>query len=139
MKQELKVPRMGESISEATIGEIFKETGSPVKRDEEILELETDKVNQVIYAPAAGTLTIQVKREDVVRVGDVIGFVETEAQLQPLLLPSQLKRKKNQRKKKSRKKQKNRRKNPQRSPPSRRNQPRLRQRQRLLHLRPRHE
>lgn len=78
MKQELTVPRMGESISEATIGEIFKETGSPVKRDEEILELETDKVNQVIYAPAAGVVTIQVKREDVVRVGDVIGFVDTE-------------------------------------------------------------
>lgn len=77
MKQELIVPRMGESISEATIGEIFKESGAQVKRDEEILELETDKVNQVIYAPAAGTLTLQIKRDDVVRVGDVIGMVET--------------------------------------------------------------
>lgn len=81
MKQELIVPRMGESISEATIGEIFKESGALVKRDEEILELETDKVNQVIYAPAAGTLTLQIKRDDVVRVGDVIGMVETEGEV----------------------------------------------------------
>ncbi len=83
MKQELKVPRMGESISEATVGEIFKETGSYVKRDEEILELETDKVNQVIYAPAAGLLTLNVQREAVVRVDDLIGSIETDSKEAP--------------------------------------------------------
>ena len=83
MKQELKVPRMGESISEATIGEIFKETGSQVNRDEEILELETDKVNQVIYAPVAGVLTLNVARDAVVRVDDVIGLIDTESQRAP--------------------------------------------------------
>ncbi len=79
MKIEIKVPAMGESISEATIGTIMKPTGSAVKADEEILELETDKVNQVLYAPQAGVITIQVKPEQVVKIGDVIGFVDTEA------------------------------------------------------------
>ncbi len=80
MRHELKVPRMGESISEVAIGEIFKGTGSQIKRDEEILELETNKVNQLICAPVAGMLTITVEREQLVRVGDAIGFIETDGQ-----------------------------------------------------------
>lgn len=76
MGQEIKVPQMGESISEATVGAIFKESGSPVKMDEEILELETDKVNQVLYAPAAGTLQLSIQVDDVVKIGQAIGSVE---------------------------------------------------------------
>lgn len=78
MKIEIKVPAMGESITEATIGTIIKPTGSAVKADDEVLELETDKVNQVLYAPQAGVITIQVKPEQVVKIGDVIGYVDTE-------------------------------------------------------------
>lgn len=51
MKVEIKVPAMGESVSEATISRIIKASGSLVRRDEEVIELETDKVNQVLYAP----------------------------------------------------------------------------------------
>lgn len=78
MKQEITVPRMGESITEAKIGSILKLSGSSVKMDEEILELETDKVNQAIYAPESGILMLNVKAQDVVKIGQVIGYVETE-------------------------------------------------------------
>jgi len=58
MKNNITIPSMGESITEATVGEILKSPGSFVKTDEEILELETDKVNQVLYAPSAGALSL---------------------------------------------------------------------------------
>ena len=76
MKAEIKVPAMGESISEATVGSILKPSGSQVEADDEILELETDKVNQVLYAPQKGTLQLQVAPEQVVKIGDVIGYVD---------------------------------------------------------------
>lgn len=80
MKVEIKIPAMGESISEATVGTIIKASGSKVAADDEILELETDKVNQVLYAPQAGVLTLTVAPEQVVKIGDVIGYVETQAE-----------------------------------------------------------
>jgi 2-oxoglutarate dehydrogenase E2 component (dihydrolipoamide succinyltransferase) len=46
--------------------------------DDEILELETDKVNQVLYAPQAGVITLTVKPDEVVKIGQVIGFVDSE-------------------------------------------------------------
>lgn len=79
MKAEIKVPAMGESISEAVVGTILKPTGSQVSADDEILELETDKVNQVLYAPQSGLVTISVKPEQVVKIGQVIGYVESQA------------------------------------------------------------
>ena len=78
MKLDIKVPSAGESVSEATVSRILKENGSRVKADEEIVELETDKVNQVVYSPAAGKLTLNVKINDVVTIGQVIGVVDTE-------------------------------------------------------------
>ncbi len=80
MKTEIKVPAMGESIQEATISVIIKQSGSDVKVDDEILELETDKVNQVLFAPQTGKITISVSEGDVVKIGQVIGFVESEKQ-----------------------------------------------------------
>lgn len=78
MKVEIKVPPMGESITEATVGDILKPSGSQVGMDEEVIELETDKVNQVLYAPAAGVVTFSVKQDDVVKIGDVIGTIDSE-------------------------------------------------------------
>lgn len=78
MKKEIKVPSMGESITEATIGAILKPTGTIVAADEEVLELETDKVNQVLFAPQKGVITISVKTGDVVKIGQVIGSVESD-------------------------------------------------------------
>jgi 2-oxoglutarate dehydrogenase E2 component (dihydrolipoamide succinyltransferase) len=69
---------MGESVSEATISRIIKASGSVVRRDEEIIELETDKVNQVLYAPQAGQLSLSVKVGDTVKIGQLIGTVDTD-------------------------------------------------------------
>lgn len=69
---------MGESISEATISRIIKASGSIVRRDEEVVELETDKVNQVLYVPQAGGLSLSVKVGDTVKIGQVIGTVDTD-------------------------------------------------------------
>ncbi|MBI3236792.1 MAG: dihydrolipoyllysine-residue succinyltransferase [Chlamydiales bacterium] len=79
MKIEIKIPSMGESVSEAIVASILKPQGSFVKMDEEILELETDKVNQVLYAPQEGKLTWHVQVEERVSIGQVIGFIEPQA------------------------------------------------------------
>ncbi len=79
MKIEIKVPAMGESISQATVSSLIKPTGSMVKSDEELVELETDKVNQVLYAPESGQLTWNVAEGAVVKVGDVLGSIDTDA------------------------------------------------------------
>jgi 2-oxoglutarate dehydrogenase E2 component (dihydrolipoamide succinyltransferase) len=75
-KNEIVVPRMGESITEATVGAFLKQTGDKVKAEEEIVEIETDKVNQVLYAPSAGVLKWQVEQGAKVKIGDVLGVVE---------------------------------------------------------------
>lgn len=80
MKQEIKVPAMGESITEATVGQILAPTGSRVDMDDEVLELETDKVNQVLYAPQAGVVTLHVATDDVVAIGHVVGEVDSAAE-----------------------------------------------------------
>ena len=79
MPSEIKVPNMGESVSEAIISNILKSPGSFVKQGDEILELETDKVNQVLYAPESGELTLQVKEGDTVKIGQVIGSIDPQA------------------------------------------------------------
>lgn len=78
MKHEIKIPSLGESISEVTIGQVIAPTGAVIKSDSEILELETDKVNQVLYAPVGGEITLSVKTGEGAKVGQVIGFIETD-------------------------------------------------------------
>lgn len=78
-KVEITVPQMGESISEATVGQLIAASGSQVAMDAELLELETDKVNQVLYAPTAGQVTYTVNEGDVVTVGQVLGHVDGAA------------------------------------------------------------
>lgn len=78
MKVEIKVPPMGESITQAVVGVILKSSGTPVAAEEELLELETDKVNQVLYAPKAGVVAFQVQEGEQVAIGQVIGFVDTD-------------------------------------------------------------
>jgi len=80
MKIEIKVPAMGESISSATVGTILKPTGSQVAADEEILELETEKVNQVLYAPQAGVVNWTVSSQDEVQIGQTLGSIETSGE-----------------------------------------------------------
>ncbi len=88
MKVEIKIPKMGESIVEATIGNILKPTGSVVRADEEILEIETEKVNQVLPSPAAGRLELTVKSGDTVKVDQVIGTIDTTVTAPPPAAPA---------------------------------------------------
>jgi 2-oxoglutarate dehydrogenase E2 component (dihydrolipoamide succinyltransferase) len=79
MKEEIKIPAMGESVTEATIGRILKESGASAQEGDEIIELETEKVNQVLYAPIAGVVSWKVKEGDNVKIGDVIGLIDSES------------------------------------------------------------
>lgn len=76
MTIEIKVPPVGESITEAQISSILTPSGSHVDREGEIVELETDKVNQVVYAPEGGVVTLTVSEGDTVKVGQVIGTID---------------------------------------------------------------
>ena len=78
MKVEIKVPAVGESISEATIGEWTKKSGEFVKRDEVILSLETDKASVEVVAPNDGVLTTTANAGDVVKIGAVVASIDTE-------------------------------------------------------------
>ena len=79
MSIELKVPDVGESVREVQIGRWLKREGDSVERDENLVELETDKASLELPAPAAGVMGKILKREgDVVTVGDVIGYVEKD-------------------------------------------------------------
>ncbi|MBI2072712.1 MAG: 2-oxo acid dehydrogenase subunit E2 [Gemmatimonadetes bacterium] len=74
------MPQMGESIAEGTISKWLKRAGDPVKRDEAILEISTDKVDAEIPAPASGVLSeIKVPEGKTVAVQTVIAVIETEA------------------------------------------------------------
>ena len=76
MATEIRVPTLGESVSEATIGKWFKKPGDPVKADEPLVELETDKVTLEVNAPAAGVLSeITAKDGDTVTPGALLGQI----------------------------------------------------------------
>jgi 2-oxoglutarate dehydrogenase E2 component (dihydrolipoamide succinyltransferase) len=76
MTIEIKVPAMGESVTEATVSKWFKKQGDAVKRDEPLLELETDKVTVEVPAPADGSIeSISVKEGDTVQVGAILGAI----------------------------------------------------------------
>jgi len=76
MATEIRVPTLGESVTEATIGRWFKKVGEPIAADEPIVELETDKVTVEVPAPSAGTLQeIAVKEGETVEVGALLGSI----------------------------------------------------------------
>ncbi|MFG1243702.1 2-oxoglutarate dehydrogenase complex dihydrolipoyllysine-residue succinyltransferase [Xanthobacter versatilis] len=76
MTTEIRVPTLGESVTEATIGKWFKKPGDTVKADEPLVELETDKVTVEVPAPAAGVLAeIVAKDGDTVGVGALLGSI----------------------------------------------------------------
>jgi len=76
MATDIRVPTLGESVTEATIGKWFKKAGDTVKADEPLLELETDKVTLEVNAPAAGVLAeIVAKDGDTVGVGALLGSI----------------------------------------------------------------
>ena len=78
MKLEIKVPQLGESITEATINKWHKKIGDAVLKDEIIAELETDKINIEITAESSGVLSlIQAVQGSIVKIGEVIGALDS--------------------------------------------------------------
>ncbi|HCL65983.1 MAG TPA: dihydrolipoamide succinyltransferase [Rhizobium sp.] len=76
MATEIRVPTLGESVSEATVGTWFKKVGDTVKADEPIVELETDKVTVEVPAPASGVLTeIVAANGETVGLGALLGQI----------------------------------------------------------------
>ena len=87
---EIRVPALGESVTEATIGKWFKKPGDVVAVDEPLVELETDKVTIEVPAPAAGVLTdVTVKDGDTVAVGALLGAIKEGAGAAPTKAPAQ--------------------------------------------------
>ena len=77
MTIEIKVPALGESVSEASIAKLHKKVGDAVKADELIVELETDKVTLEVNAPSDGVIAeLKVKEGDNVKVGDLIAMMQ---------------------------------------------------------------
>jgi 2-oxoglutarate dehydrogenase E2 component (dihydrolipoamide succinyltransferase) len=85
MVSEIRVPTLGESVAEATVGKWLKSTGDTVALDEPLVELETDKVSVEVPSPVAGVLAaIDVKEGETVEVGALLGSVsEGDAPAKP--------------------------------------------------------
>jgi len=80
MATYIKVPEMGESVTEGTVARWFKAVGEAVTADEALVEIETDKVTVEVPAPASGVLTaISAEEGQDVEVGAVIGAIDESA------------------------------------------------------------
>lgn len=78
-KFELKLPKMGESVAEATVTNWLKKVGDKIEQDEAVLEIATDKVDSEVPSEVSGTLVeILFNVDDVVQVGQTIAIIETE-------------------------------------------------------------
>jgi len=76
---ELKLPKMGESVAEATITNWLKEVGDTIEMDEAVLEIATDKVDSEVPSEVAGVLVEKLfQKDDLVQVGQTIAIIETE-------------------------------------------------------------
>jgi 2-oxoglutarate dehydrogenase E2 component (dihydrolipoamide succinyltransferase) len=75
---EMKMPKMGESVAEATIIKWLKKEGDKVEADESVLEIATDKVDSEVPSSVTGTISkLLFKEGDVVQVGSVIAMIDT--------------------------------------------------------------
>ena len=75
---EIKVPSVGESVTEALLAQWFKNDGDLVKKDEPLFVIETDKVTLEVVAEAAGVLTISVDEGETVAIGAVVGTLDPQ-------------------------------------------------------------
>ncbi len=78
-KYKLLLPKMGESVAEATIIKWNKNPGDRIEADDTVMEIATDKVDSDVPSPVSGTLLEQLCNDnDVVQVGSVIAIIETD-------------------------------------------------------------
>jgi 2-oxoglutarate dehydrogenase E2 component (dihydrolipoamide succinyltransferase) len=81
---EIRLPKMGESVTEATITNWLKEVGDTVEMDEPLVEVATDKVDNELPSEAEGVLVKRLfEKDDVVQVGDVIAVISTDGEAAP--------------------------------------------------------
>ena len=79
MSENIVVPILGESITEATVSKWLKKSGDRVNSDEPIVELETDKVNLVVPSPVSGILSeIKTKEGETVQVGALLAVISND-------------------------------------------------------------
>jgi pyruvate/2-oxoglutarate dehydrogenase complex dihydrolipoamide acyltransferase (E2) component len=76
---EIKVPSVGESVTEALLAQWFKNDGDPVKKDEPLFVIETDKVTLEVVAEDDGILMIKVPEGETIAIGAVVGTLDTAA------------------------------------------------------------
>src|SRR5262245_58141214 len=79
MPVDIRVPSVGESITEGTLSRWFKKDGETVRADEPLYELETEKATTEIVSPAAGVLHIGTHEGEKVTIGAVVGRIEASA------------------------------------------------------------
>jgi 2-oxoglutarate dehydrogenase E2 component (dihydrolipoamide succinyltransferase) len=79
MAIEIRVPAVGESVTEGTLARWFKKDGDTVQAEEPLVELETDKATAEVAAPASGVLRIRVPEGQTVSVGTILGQIEERA------------------------------------------------------------
>ena len=80
---EIKVPSVGESVTEALLAQWFKSDGDTVKKDEPLFVIETDKVTLEVVSEAAGVLSIKVQEGKTIAIGTVIGSIDTAGASKP--------------------------------------------------------
>jgi 2-oxoglutarate dehydrogenase E2 component (dihydrolipoamide succinyltransferase) len=90
MVVEVKVPSVGESVTEALLAQWFKSDGDTVQKDEPLFVIETDKVTLEVVSEAAGVLAIKVQEGDTVAIGTVVGTIDTAAAPKPAEPPPAL-------------------------------------------------
>ena len=84
MSENILVPVLGESVTEATVARWLKKEGEKVSADEPVVELETDKVNLEVPSPVSGVISkINSKDGDNVEVGSILGIVSSGSNDQP--------------------------------------------------------
>src|SRR5712691_1112459 len=88
MPIEIKVPSVGESITQGSIARWLKKEGAQVRIDEPLFELETEKATQEVPAPAAGVLHITVGEGKTVAIGAVVGNIDPSAVPTPAKSPA---------------------------------------------------
>ncbi|MGD9228019.1 MAG: 2-oxoglutarate dehydrogenase complex dihydrolipoyllysine-residue succinyltransferase [Desulfobacterales bacterium] len=85
---EVKIPSVGESVTEALLAQWFKNDSDMVKKDEPLFVIETDKVTLEVVSEAEGVLSIQVQEGETVAIGAVVGSIDTAAAPKPAEPPS---------------------------------------------------
>ena len=79
---ELKLPKMGESVAEATITSWLKEVGDTIELDEAVVEIATDKVDSEVPSTVSGVVEeILFKANEVIKIGDTIAIIKTDGKV----------------------------------------------------------